>query len=280
VVSVIGIQDNDSNPAVPNPITNSEFFVRQHYSDFLNRQPDQSGLQFWVDNIEVCGSDTQCREVKRINTSAAFFLSIEFQSTGYFVYKSYKAAYGDTTSPNVAVPVPAIRLQEFLRDTQKIGQGIVVGQGNWEQQLESNKNAYALAFVQRARFITDYPLSMTADDFVTKLDQRAGGILSTSERAQLISVLGASPGDPAKRASVLRTMTEDSDLQQREFNRAFVLMQYFGYLRRNPDDVPNSDFTGWQFWLNKLNQFNGNFADAEMVKAFLVSEEYVHRFGQ
>jgi hypothetical protein len=61
--------------------------------------------------------------------------------------------------------------------------------------------------------------------------------------------------------------------------RAFVLAQFFGYLRRNPNDMPDSDYTGYDFWLGKLNQFNGNFVDAEMVKAFLVSGEYVQRFG-
>jgi hypothetical protein len=68
-------------------------------------------------------------------------------------------------------------------------------------------------------------------------------------------------------------------LQQQEFNRAFVLMQYFGYLRRNPNDAPDVNFDGYNFWLNKLNQFNGDFKAAEMVKAFLTSMEYRQRFG-
>jgi uncharacterized repeat protein (TIGR01451 family) len=273
------IQDNDFNPAAINPLENSAFFVRQHYHDFLNREPDPSGLQFWIDNIEVCGGDAQCREVKRINTSAAFFLSIEFQNTGYFVYKMYKAAYGDSTSPNVVVPVPIIRLNEFLPDTQQIGLGVIVGQGNWEQLLENNKMAFASEFVQRQRFITAFPLSMSADEFVTELDQNAGAVLSTSEKANLVAMLGATPSDSVKRALVLRAVAEDTDLQQREFNRAFVMMQYFGYMRRNPDDPQDNDFRGWEFWLNKLNQFNGNFVNAEMVKAFLQSSEYRGRFG-
>ena len=81
------------------------------------------------------------------------------------------------------------------------------------------------------------------------------------------------------RASVLRKLAEDADLQQREFNRAFVLMQFYGYLRRNPDDPQDTDFRGWKFWLDKLNEFNGNFVQAEMVKAFLESTEYIDRFG-
>jgi hypothetical protein len=53
-----------------------------------------------------------------------------------------------------------------------------------------------------------------------------------------------------------------------------VTMEYFGYLRRDPD--PN----GYQFWLQKLNAHNGDFVQAEMVKAFINSGEYRQRFGQ
>ncbi len=75
-------------------------------------------------------------------------------------------------------------------------------------------------------------------------------------------------------------MADDADLAQSEFNKAFVLMQYFGYLRRNPNDEPDLNFGGYDFWLNKLNQFNGNLVQAEMVKAFISSGEYRRRFGQ
>ena len=83
------------------------------------------------------------------------------------------------------------------------------------------------------------------------------------------------------RAQILRAVAEDADLAHNESNKAFVLMRYFGYLRRNPGEAPEPtlDFQGYNFWLNKLNQFNGNFINAEMVKAFLVSGEYRHRFG-
>jgi hypothetical protein len=78
---------------------------------------------------------------------------------------------------------------------------------------------------------------------------------------------------------VVRAVAEDSDLNNLERNRAFVLMQYFGYLRRNVNDPQDSDYSGFKFWLDKLNQFNGNFVEAEMVKAFIVSSEYQRRFG-
>ncbi len=74
-------------------------------------------------------------------------------------------------------------------------------------------------------------------------------------------------------------MAENSTLQQQEFNKAFVLMQYFGYLRRNPNDAPDANFDGYTFWLNKLNSFNGNYINAEMVRSFIVSGEYRQRFG-
>jgi hypothetical protein len=78
---------------------------------------------------------------------------------------------------------------------------------------------------------------------------------------------------------VVRAVAEDSDLNNAEKNRAFVLLQFFGYLRRNPNDPQDSDYTGYKFWLDKLNQFNGNFVNADMVKAFITSSEYRERFG-
>jgi hypothetical protein len=108
--AVIRIQDDDFGTPTANPIDSTAFFVRQHYRDFLNRDPDTAGFQFWSNEINSCGNNLQCREIKRINVSAAFFLSIEFQETGFLAYRMYKVAYGDTTSPNVAVPVPIVRL--------------------------------------------------------------------------------------------------------------------------------------------------------------------------
>ena len=220
----------------------------------------------------------------RVNTSAAFFLSIEFQETGFLVYRFYKAAFGDATgnstfpSPHT-LSVPAVRLEGFLPDTQRIGQNVVVGVGNWQQQLEDNKNAFALEFVMRPAFITAFPLSLTPAQFVDKLNTNAGGVLTQGERDALVSQLSATADVAAGRAAALRAVAENPLLKANETNRAFVLMQFFGYLRRNPNDLPDSDYTGYDFWLQKLNQFNGNFAQAEMVKAFITSIEYTNRFG-
>jgi hypothetical protein len=269
----VTITDNDSVNGT-NPIATASYFVRQHYIDFLNREPDSGGLDFWSNQITSCGSDAQCIELRRINVSGAFFLSIEFQETGYLVYRMFKTGFGNL--PGAPVPV---RFTPFLRDTQRIGQGVQVGIGDWQAQLEANKQAYALAFVQRVEFLSAFPNSLTADQIVTKMDQNAGGVLSPSEKANLVATLGSTPSDISKRASVLRSVAEDADLKSAESNKAFVLMQYFGYMRRNPDDAPDSDFGGFNFWLGKLNSFNGDFVSAEMVKAFIVSGEYRQRFG-
>jgi hypothetical protein len=256
----------------------ASFFVRLHYIDFLNREPDASGFSFWTDQITSCGSDQACVEIRRINVSAAFFLSIEFQETGYLVYRLYKAGYGNVSG----LPVP-IRFNEFLPDTQQIGQGVVVGQTGWEQVLENNKQAFATEFVMRSRFTTALPTTLTPAQFVDALFANAGVTPSTTDRTAAINEFGAASNtaDTAARGRGLRRVAENSILKQQETNRAFVLMQYFGYLRRNADDPPEAglNFDGYNFWLGKLNQFNGNFVNAEMVKAFIISGEYRGRFG-
>ena len=274
-VATISIIDNDSVNGTTNPLDTASFFVRQHYLDFLNREPDAGGLSFWTNEITSCGADVQCIDVKRINVSAAFFLSIEFQETGYLVYRVYKSAFGNLPG---AAPVP-VRFTEFLRDTQQIGQGVQVGIGNWQQQLEANKQAYVLQFVQRPQFLAAYPNLLSATDFVSQMNTNTGGVLSAADQANLIALLGTTPSDITKRAAVLRAAAENDSLRAAEFNKAFVMMQYFGYLRRNPNDLPDTDFAGFNFWLGKLNTFGGNFINAEMVKAFIQSIEYRRRFA-
>jgi hypothetical protein len=276
--AILTIVDDDVTPPTANAIDNSDTFVRQHYHDFLNREPDPAGFNFWTNQIESCGTDAQCRAVKRVNVSAAFFQSIEFQNTGYFVERMYKAGFGDINPP--AVPVP-LRFTAFLRDSQDIRGDIIVGVGNWQAQIDAAKKAYALAFVQRTAFLNRYPSLTSATTFVDSLNTNAGLVLSDVERSALIAELSPNPSDPALRADVLQKVAENALLQQREFNRAFVLMQYLGYLRRNPDAAPEPtlNFNGYNFWLNKLNQFNGDYVGAEMIKGFITSGEYRGRFG-
>jgi hypothetical protein len=266
----VTVNDDDAATSPTNPLDRSDFFVRQHYLDFLNREADAEGLAFWVNGIESCGADAQCREVKRIDTSAAFFLSIEFQETGYFVYLLHKAAFDNVGG----TPVP-LRLADFLRDTQEIGRDVVVGRTGWEAQLEANKRAFVNAFVERAAFTSRYPTGQTPGPFVAELDVNARDVLTPAEEADLTTRL--SDGRET-RASALRRIADDEDFRRAEFNRAFVLMQYFGYLRRDPDAAPDTDFAGYNFWLDKLNGFGGDYRRAEMVKAFLASDEYRRRF--
>jgi CSLREA domain-containing protein len=258
-----------------NPLDTTEYFVRQQYLDFLGREPDEAGFNFWVNNIESCGENAQCRQAKRIDTSAAFFLSIEFQQTGYLVYKSYQAAYGDL--PNAPVP---IRLSEFKPDTAEIGNGVVVNQAGWETVLENNKRAFVTEFVQRPGFTAAFPTTMTPMEFVDRLFTNAGVTPSANDRTSAINEFGSATtsSDAVARGRALRRVAENSALAQREFNAAFVLMQYFGYLRRDANSGPDADFSGYTFWLDKLNAFDGNFRNADMVKAFLVSGEYRGRF--
>jgi hypothetical protein len=268
----LAIRDNDPANG-PNPARTATFdpafFARQHYVDFFNREPDAAGLAFWTGQLTGCGADPQCLELKRQNVSAAFFLSIEFQQTGYYVYRFHQAAFNTGER---------LRLREFLPDTQEIGRGVAVGQGDWQAQLERNKQAYADAFIARQALLEKYPAGLPAAQFVDALNSNTGGSLSQAERDDLAARLGAGA---LTRAQVLRAVAEDADFRQREFNRAFVLMQYFGYLRRNPNDAPEPtlDFSGLNFWLQKLTNHGGNFVSAEMVKAFITSEEYKQRFG-
>jgi hypothetical protein len=241
-----------------NPIDETEFFVTQHYLDFLNRQPDADGLAFWMDNIESCDADAACREVKRIDTSAAYFLSIEFQETGYLVHRFYRASFGRR-------PL----FTEFLADTDLVGGGVVVNSPGWQELLESNKQQFAEAWVARAAFSSIYA-GLTNEQYVDTLIANTGVAFTNTDRDSLVDVLNSGA---FTRDQVLRLVAENFDFYNAEYNAAFVEMEYFGYLRRDPDAV------GFGFWLGKLNDFGGDFRRAEMVKAFIVSGEYRQRFG-
>jgi hypothetical protein len=268
-------------PGTNTPITinDSDFFVNQQYVDFLSRFPDQSGFDFWVNQITSCNGDATCIAGQRDNTSGAFFLSIEFQETGYLVERMYKVAYGDTNGTSTfggthTLSVPIVRRSEFLPDTLQMSNGVVVGQPNWQTVLENNKVAFANDFVSRTRFTTAYP-TMPASQFVDTLNSNAGNPLSQSQRDQLVSDLN---GGLKTRAQVVRAVAEDSDLVSAEKNKAFVLMQYLGYLRRDPNAGQDTDYTGYDFWLQKLNNHGGDFHAAQMVRSFIVSGEYLNRF--
>jgi choice-of-anchor B domain-containing protein len=259
---------------LPVRIDYSTYFVRQHYLDFLGREPDGAGRAHWTFQIDSCWNDPQCRQARRVNVSAAFFLSIEFQETGYLVYRARKAAFGDL--PGLPVPV---RREEFVPEARRLGEGVVVGQGNWQARLDANKTTYLRGLVASAPFQAAYPAGMTAAQFVAALDANTGNSLTAAERDALTGQL-AGDNTTNGRAEVLRRVAENAEFSRREFRKAFVLMQYFGYLRRNPNDPPDQNFDGFHHWLGKLDEHDGNFVRAEMVRAFIESIEYRQRFGQ
>jgi hypothetical protein len=248
-----------STATTNNPLDTPEYFVRQHYLDFLNREPDESGFNFWSDQIIDCGAEAGCIDRKRVNVSAAYFLSIEFQQTGGLVNGLYRTTFDRRPF-----------YSEFVPDSQTVGQNVIVGRIGWEQQLENNKQAFVNQWVQRPAFVNAYG-GLSDAAYVDTLIAHTGVAFTASERNALVNSLS---NQTATRAQVLRQIVEDSRFVALKFNETFVMMEYFGYLRRDPDD------SGYQFWLNKLNQFNGNFEQADMVKAFIVSGEYRDRFPQ
>jgi hypothetical protein len=251
-------------PPSGNLLDGTDFFVREHYRDFLSREPDEAGLVFWKNNIDTCGADVQCREVRQIDTAAAFFLSIEFQETSYYVHRFYRASFGRR-------PL----FTEFLPQARVVAKDVVVNQPGWPEVLAANKREFAEAWVNGAAFKAIYdPLSNS--EFVDKLMTNSGAIFSEAERFAWIAAL---QGNQKTRSDVLREIVESAPFQRSEFNVAFVEMEYFGFLRRNPEDPPDNDLSGYNFWLDKLNAAGGDYRAAEMVKAFLTSFEYRRRFG-
>jgi len=240
-----------------NPLDTPEYFVRQHYLDFLSREPDEAGFNFWSDQMISCGSDLVCLDRRRVNVSAAYFLSIEFQETGGLVNSLYRVSFERR-------PLYA----EFVPDSQTLGQNVIVGRAGWENQLETNKQAFVNAWVQLPSFVSIYG-SLGDEAYVDTLISHTGVSFTAAERNTLVNAL---INHTASRASVLRQIAQDSRFTSLKFNETFVMMEYFGYLRRDADAL------GFQFWLDKLNHFGGNFEQAEMVKAFIVSGEYRDRF--
>jgi Tol biopolymer transport system component len=251
--------------ACPNPIDCNEFFVRQQYLDFLNREPDAGGLAYWTNRITECGSDARCTHERRIGVSAAFFVEMEFQETGYYIYRFYQASYG--RQPTYA---------EFTADRAK-----VIGGAN----LEANKQAFADEWVQRQSFRDAYPITMSNTEVVNKLFDSAGLTLSRydAQRQQEIQAMNAG----RSRALILRDVIEIPDFkniadpndpryselkQISQYNPAFVLTQYFGYLHRDLDQ------NGYDFWLDIVNNREPNNYRG-MVCSFITSSEYQLRFG-
>ncbi len=233
---------------VANEINEAQFFVRQQYLDFLGREPDSGGLDYWSSQVTTCANNNRCINSRRIGVSAAFFIELEFQDTGSFVYRLYKGSLGRQ-------PL----FSEFAADRSRVVPGA---------NLEANKQALVNDWVMRAAFLQLYPASQIPEQFVNKLFDIASLTPFTADRQRFADEMHAGK----TRAQVVREVIEITDFKTREYNPAFVLMQYFGYLHRDPDQG------GYNFWLNVLNNREPNNYRG-MVCSFITSREYQERFG-
>ena len=233
-----------------NPLETTEYFVRQQYVDFLGREPDEGGLNYWSEQINHCANDVACNSRKRIDVSAAFFMSAEFQESASYVYDMYAATLGRT-----------LNFSEFTTDRSQVVGGL---------GLDAAKTAFAQNFVERREFTARYPQGMTREQFVDALLETMStrsGVDHSSLRNQLLIDF-----DTSGRALVVRQASEASVFVAAEYNKAFVLIEYFGYLRRDLDQ------DGYGFWLGVLNNGAPNNYRG-MVCAFLTSAEYQRRFS-
>jgi hypothetical protein len=235
----------------PITITDIDFFVQQQYIDFLGRMPDSTGFANWVATLSACPDggfgENLNPSCDRVHVSAGFYLSLEFQGRGYFAYRFYDAALGRR-------PL----YTEFIPDMQKVG-----GAQSPEQEVIS-KNQYMNDFVQKPEFKAIYD-GLSNQGYVDKLEQTAG--VTISNKADLVAALN---GGTQTRAQVLRTFVESTPVFNKFFNRGFVTMQYFGYLRRDPDSI------GFTNWVNTLDADPSNFR--HMIFGFIFSTEYLNRF--
>jgi hypothetical protein len=247
--ATITIVDNDMVAPTSNPIDDAHYFVNQQYIDFLARVPDTGGINYWTNEINSCGNNLACIHSRRIGVTGAFFVELEFQRTGSVVYRLYKAAYGQH-------PLYA----QFMPDRSQLVDG---------PQLPATTQAFVNRFVERPEFKAQYPDAMTPAEFVNKLYDTALLLNNPTERQQQIDAL---TNATSNRAQVLMNVIETPEFKTREYNPSFVLMEYFGYLRRDPD------LPGFNFWLDILNNREPN-NYRSMICAFITSTEYQERFS-
>jgi Metallo-peptidase family M12B Reprolysin-like/Carboxypeptidase regulatory-like domain/Domain of unknown function (DUF4214) len=241
--------------ASTNAIDTNEFFVRQQYLDFLGREPDREGFEFWNGKLRQCNGAAECLRQQRIEISAAFFGSAEFQQSGGYIYRLYEAGLGRQLS-----------YTEFAEDHPQV----IGGSG-----LDISKAAFASAFVNRPEFLQRYQANTSTGSFVDAMLQSlrgAAGVDLEGERETLIGRYNAGNTVNESRVLVLRDLAENETFAGAVYNPSFVWMEYSGYLRRGPEPA------GYAFWLNVLNNADpGNYRG--MVCSFITSTEYQRRFG-
>ncbi len=245
------IDDDDVEGEVENPIDDHRDFVRQHYHDFLNREPDQGGMDYWSKKLDDCGQDVQCLDRERTEVSAAFYISQEFQDTGFFVSKLEKASFARR---------PEYR--SFMGHVQEISRNAIAN------GVETSRQKFADDWTNRPEFHAEYD-RLSNDDYVNELYRNAEVEPDPATRQRQVDDLD---NNRRRRGEILREIVDNKDLNDQQYDAAFVLMQYFGYLRRNPDEA------GYQFWVQKLNESRDNYQG--MVKAFVTAAEYRQRFGR
>jgi hypothetical protein len=237
-----------------NPLDTAEYFVRQQYVDILGREPDEAGFNYWSNQILSCNGDQDCTRSQRVGVAAAFFIENEFRQSGAYIYDVYESALGRR---------PAYA--EYSTDRTQVVGG---------STLDAQKQQFAAAFVGRAEFVSRYENNLSADSFVDALvaNAQAAGINLSNQRDSLISRYNAGTSLTESRAFVLRDVSESSAVRDGHYNSAFVVVEYFGYLHRNPEPA------GLAFWVNVLNNGDpGNYRG--MVCSFVTSTEYQHRFS-
>jgi Tol biopolymer transport system component len=252
--ATVTILDNDTSPPgapVPptqtNPIDIPGFFLRLHYLDFLNREPDPEGFAAWQNTLSNCSQgDARC---DRIEVSSGFFRSTEFQVRGYFVYRFYSVALG--RKPDFT---------EFMPDLRRVT-GFIT-----DQQLEANKVAFINDFMARSAFHTKYDSTVNNPTAYVDTLLQAAALPSHPSRAGWIAGL---TNGTLTRAQVLRELAESGEVYQKYYNQAFVVMQYFGYLRRDPDIL-------YLDWIKTMDSNGGDYR--AMITGFVNSLEYRQRF--
>ena len=185
----------------------------------------------------------------------------EYRHAAYFVYRLYKASYG-------RIP----RREELITDAQEVERGIVETDQGWRQKLENNKRSFAEGWCASAPFESANGKA-TNTEFVNAVFARAGIELSEAERRLIVENLERGT---ERRADVLLRVVNDDGFYLREYNAAYVLFMYFIYLERNPDDPPDGNMNGLNFWVDYLNR-NGD--HRELSRIFLTSSERKERFG-
>jgi hypothetical protein len=288
-VSQANIFINDSGVATPpleNPYLSTAFFVRQNYLDFLGRDADTSGFNDWTNVLNNCGTNQGFLgapySCDRAHVSHGFFASPEFTNNGLLVYRMYEVAIG-------RLP----RYAEFIPDMASLS-----GFGIPDSVREQNLQDYLMHFTNRAEFLDRFTGAMQpseAAQLILKMEQSAGVTLPQTAvtlpgqppqygRAELISLRASGQFTLGQ---TLKAFVEQKDVYDKYFPRGFVTMEYFAYLRRDPD-LNDPNLTGWNEWVYVFTNGGATRGRPDilprdyhhLIFGFIYSEEYRKRFGQ